>query len=146
MNTSDPPFGEIDVPSPDDPGKSDMMSVIPDEVIEALPENASADRPLPASVPDAHAIANRLRAEFSEIATIAAQAARLGIEIDVADATRRGLKPDALRQTILERLAARSEAADVVAIAPQPAARDSPIVRRARERAAAGKSPDLIRG
>ena len=49
------------------------------------------------------------------------------------------------RPTILETLAGRSDAADVVAIAPQPsigsAARptgDSPIVRRARERAAAG--------
>ena len=52
---------------------------------------------------------------------------------------RRGLKPDALRQTILDRLAVRSEAADVVAIAPQPAtAGGSPIVKRARERAAAG--------
>ena len=60
---------------------------------------------------------------------------------------RRGLKPDALRRTILETLAARSEAADVVAIAPQPrpplATGDSPIVKRARERAAAG--PGLIR-
>ena len=64
-------------------------------------------------VPDAHAVADRLRAEFSEIATVAAQAARLGIEIDAADAMRRGLKPDALRQTILDRLAVRSEAADV---------------------------------
>jgi capsid assembly protease len=53
---------------------------------------------------------------------------------------RRGLKPDALRQTILDKLAVRSEAADVLAIAPlptQPTA-DSPIVKRARERAAAG--------
>lgn len=139
MNTSDPEVGETDVPSPDDPGtKSGMMPVIPDEVIEGPLENASADRPLPASVPDAHAIADRLRAEFSEIAAVTAQAARLGIEIDAADAMRRGLKPDALRQTILDRLAVRSEAADVVAIAPQPAtAGDSPIVKRARERAAA---------
>ncbi len=81
----------------------------------------------------------KLRAEFSEIATVAAQAARLGIAIDAADAMRRGLTPDALRRTILETLAARSEAADVVAIAPAPAASgDSPIVKRARERAAAG--------
>ena len=123
---------------PDDPdSKSDIMSVIPGKVIEAPSENALADRP--ASVPDAHAIADRLRAEFSEIATVAAQAARLGIEIDAADAMRRGLKPDALRQTILDRLAVRSEAADVVAVAPQPAtAGESPIVKRARERAAAG--------
>ena len=139
MNPSDPMIGETDLPSLDDPGsKADMMSVIPDEVVEAPSEKASA-RPLPAPLPDADAIADRLRGEFSEIATIAAQAARLGIEIDAADAMRRGLKPDALRQTILDKLAVRSEAADVLAIAPQPAtAGESPIVKRARERAAAG--------
>ena len=97
MNTSDPVIGETDVPSPDDPGsKSDMMSVVPEEVIEAPPGKASADRPVPVPVPDAHAIADRLRAEFSEIAAVAAQAARLGIDIDAADALRRGLKPDGL--------------------------------------------------
>jgi hypothetical protein len=141
MNTSDPMIGETVVPTPDDSGsKSDMMSVIPDEVVEAPSDKASAGCPVAAPVPDAHAIADRLRAEFSEIATVAAQAARLGIEIDAADAMRRGLKPDALRQTILDRLAVRSEAADVVAIAPQPAPPgESPIVKRARERAAAGR-------
>ena len=140
MIPTEPVINETGEPSPEDAGsKSDMMSVIPEEVIEAPPETASADRPLAAAVPDGHAIAERLRAEFSEIATVAAQAARLGIEIDAADAMRRGLKPDALRQTILEKLAVLAEAADVVAIAPQPAASgDSPIVKRARERATAG--------
>ena len=86
---------------------------------------------------DEAAIAGRLRTEYAEIATIAAQAGRLGIALDAADAMRRGLKPDALRQSILDQLATRSEAADVVAAAPAPAtAGDSPIVRRARERAA----------
>ncbi|MFO1152760.1 MAG: S49 family peptidase [Rhodospirillales bacterium] len=114
-------------------GKSEPMPDLP----ETPPPESAPDRPSPAPVPDAHAIADRLRAEFSEIATVAAQAARLGIDIDAADAMRRGLKPDALRRTILETLAKRSEATDVVAIAPQPAATgDSPIVRRARERAA----------
>jgi len=43
-----------------------------------------------------------------------------------------------LRQSVLDQLAARAEAADVVAAAPPSAtAGDSPIVRRARERAAA---------
>ena len=86
---------------------------------------------------DEAAIAGRLRAEYAEIATIAAQAGRLGIDLDAADAMRRGLRPDAMRQSVLDQLAARSEAADVVAAAPAPAtAGDSPIVRRARERAA----------
>jgi len=110
----------------------------PTETPKALPANTLPHRPLPAPVPDAHAIAETLRAEFAEIATIAAQAGRLGIGIDAADAMRRRLKPDALRQSVLDQLAARAEAADVVAAAPPPAtAGDSPIVRRARERAAA---------
>ncbi len=110
----------------------------PTETPKALPANAVPHRPLPAPVPDASAIAETLRAEFAEIATIAAQAGRLGIGIDAADAMRRRLKPDALRQSVLDQLAARAEAADVVAAAPPSAAAgDSPIVRRARERAAA---------
>ncbi len=132
MNT-DPVIDEAGAEPPEDAGKTEVTSDLPKA------ETAATDRPSPLPVPDAHAIADRLRAEFSEIATVAAQAARLGIDIDAADAMRRGLRPDALRQTILEKLAVRSEAADVVAIAPQPAASgDSPIVKRARERAAAG--------
>jgi signal peptide peptidase SppA len=111
------------------------------EVASDLPETAAADRPSAAPIPDAQAIADKLRAEFCGIAAVAAQAARLGVEIDAADAMRRGLKPDALRQTVLETLAVRSEAADVVAISPQPAQQtgDSPIVKRARERAAGSR-------
>lgn len=138
MIPAEPVIDETGKPSLEDAGSTpDMMPV--KEVIEAPPETASADRPL--AVPDGHAIAERLRAEFSEIATVTAQAVRLGIEIDAADAMRRGLKPDALRQTILDKLAVLAEAADVVAIAPQPAQHtgDSPIVKRARERASAGR-------
>jgi len=139
MNSPDPLTDATGAaPQEDDTGKNDIMSDLPELETKAPPEKAS-DRPLPAHVPDAHAIADRLRGEFSEIATVAAQAARLGIEIDAADAMRRGLKPDALRRTILDKLAARSEATDVVAITPPPATTgDSPIVKRARERAAAG--------
>ena len=140
MTNPDPLIDDINVaPLKHMTGKADAISELPESETEAPPGKASADRPSPAPVPDAHAIADRLRGEFSEIATVAAQAARLGFDIDAADAMRRGLKPDALRRTILDKLAARSEAADVVAIAPPPAATgDSPIVRRARERAAAG--------
>jgi hypothetical protein len=90
-----------------------------------------------APAPDAGA-AERLRAEYAEIAAIAAQAARLGVSIDAADAMARGVTPEALRRSLLDALAARTEASAVVSAAPQPtAAGDSPIVRRARERAAA---------
>jgi hypothetical protein len=89
----------------------------------------------PARQPDA---TGALRAEYAEIADITAQAGRLGITIDAADAMRKGIKPDALRRTVLHSLAQHSEAANVVAAAPStPIAGDSPIVRRARERAAA---------
>ena len=84
-------------------------------------------------------IEQRLRAEYSEISAIAAQAARLGITIDAADALAKGIRPEALRRTVLEQLAARSDATAVVAAASAPAAKtetESPIVRRAREAAA----------
>ena len=138
MNTSDPMIGETDIDPPQDTRPTDAAPLLPPEA-GVMPAAVRAEPPLLAPDADARAIAGRLRAEFSEIAAVAAQAARLGIEIDAADAMRRGLKPDALRQTILDKLAVRSEAADVLAIAPQPAtAGESPIVKRARERAAAG--------
>ncbi len=134
MNNPDPLIEETGTAPPNDAGNTDINSDLPE-----VPPDTPPDRPSPAPVPDAHAIADRLRGEFSEIATVAAQAARLGLDIDAADAMRRGLKPDALRRTILDTLAVRSEAADMVAIAPPPATTgDSPIVKRARERAAAG--------
>ena len=138
MNASDPMIGETDIDPPQDTRPTDAAPLLPPEA-GVMPAAVRAEPPLLAPDADAHAIAGRLRAEFSEIAAVAAQAARLDIEIDAADAMRRGLKPDALRQTILDKLAVRSEAADVLAIAPQPAtAGESPIVKRARERAAAG--------
>ena len=101
MNTTDPVIDEAGAEPPEDAaGKTEVTSDLPET------ETAAPDRP--SALPtDAHAIADKLRAEFSEIATVAAQAARLGINIDAADALRRGLKPDALRQTILETLAVR---------------------------------------
>jgi hypothetical protein len=86
-------------------------------------------------------VADKLRAEFSEIAAIAAQAARLGVTVDAADAMRKGISADALRRSVLDTLAARTEATSVIAAAPStPTAGDSPIVRRAKERAAAARA------
>ncbi|TAN71013.1 MAG: S49 family peptidase [Magnetospirillum sp.] len=102
-----------------------------------IPVTAAAPQP---PVEMTAKIEQRLRAEYAEISAIAAQAARLGITIDAADALAKGIKPEALRRTVLEQLAARSDAADVVAAAPAGAApkteTESPIVRRAREAAA----------
>jgi signal peptide peptidase SppA len=97
-----------------------------------------ADGPQPPAQAGAD-LEQRLRAEYYEISAVAAQAARLGVTIDAADALAKGIKPEALRRSVLEQLAARSDAADVVAAAPTPApkpAAESPIVRRAREAAA----------
>jgi len=99
------------------------------EPIPPVPPPEPTRRPDPAET---------LRAEYAEIAAIAAQAGRLGVTIDAADAMRKGTKPDALRRSVLDALASHSEAHAVIAVAPQPqASGDSPIVRRAKERAAA---------
>lgn len=96
----------------------------------------------PAQQPEAGVadVAAQLRSEYAEIAAVAAQAARLGVRVDAAEALAKGVRPDALRRAVLDELASRSAAAGVVAAQPKPATPgDSPIVRRARERAAASR-------
>lgn len=110
---------------------------------EQAPTNAApATPPLPAPETTAEAgIAEKLRAEFAEVAAVVSQAARLGVTVDAADALKKGIAPDALRRSVLDTLAARAEATTVIAAAPSaPVAGDSPIVRRARERAAAARA------
>ena len=107
---------------------------------------SQGDVPITAAVPQQRPVQGtadleqRLRAEYSEISAIAAQATRLGITIDAADALAKGIRPEALRRTVLDQLAARSDAADLVAAAPagatSKAETESPIVRRARDAAA----------
>ena len=83
------------------------------------PITASTSSPAIAPDPAAESrTADRLRAEFADIATIAAQAARLGVTVDAADAMRRGISADALRRSVLEALATRAEATSIVAAAP----------------------------
>ncbi len=76
-----------------------------------------------------------IRAEAAEVAQVCAQAARLGVQIDAADAVKRGLKPKALRAQVLEDLAARGDAAGIVASAPAAAAKDSPLIAAAKKAA-----------
>jgi signal peptide peptidase SppA len=84
--------------------------------------------------------ANAVRAEAAEVAQVCAQAARLGVTIDAADAVTRGLKPDALRARVLADLAARSDAAGIIATAPAAAAaKDSPIIAAAKKAATDAK-------
>jgi signal peptide peptidase SppA len=91
--------------------------------------------------PDAAAMTvDATRAEAAEVAQVCAQAARLGLSIDAADAVTRGLKPEALRARVLADLAARSDAAGIVATAPAAAAaKDSPIIAAAKKAATDAK-------
>jgi signal peptide peptidase SppA len=113
---------------------------------QAVPQALNPEPTLPAPEPAADPApvpgpADQLRAEFAEIAALAAQAARLGVMVDAADAMRKGISADALRRSVLEALAARAEATSVIAAAPStPISGDSPIVRRAKERAAAARA------
>ncbi|MFN4282354.1 MAG: S49 family peptidase [Alphaproteobacteria bacterium] len=117
--------------APETPEIDPVSPAQPAAVLEPAPEQPAA-----AAAPSADT-AERLRAEYAEIAAIAAQAGRLGVTIDAADAMAKRISPEALRRSVLDALSQRAEASAVVAAAPQaPAAGDSPIVRRARERAA----------
>jgi signal peptide peptidase SppA len=84
--------------------------------------------------------ADAVRIEAAEVAQVCAQAARLGVAIDAADAVTRGLKPEALRARVLADLAARSDAAGIIASAPAAAAaKDSPIIAAAKKAAASSR-------
>ena len=84
--------------------------------------------------------ADAVRAEAAEVAQVCAQAARLGVTIDAADAVTKGLKPEALRARVLADLAARSDAAGIIATAPAAAAaKDSPIIAAAKKAATDAK-------
>jgi signal peptide peptidase SppA len=136
---TDPRTGDstLTAPSPSAPGPTTVAAAA-----AAAPAVAAALTPDTVASGGAPDVAEALRAEFAEIATVAAQASRLGVAVDAAEAMSRGIKPDALRRSVLDALAARAEATAVVAAAPSPAAEarpagESPIVRRAREHASA---------
>lgn len=117
--------------------KGPTMTTAPETPIEtpALEAPASTAETAP-NVPTADAI----RAEAAEVAQVCAQAARLGVIIDTADAVTKGLKPEALRARVLADLAARSDAAGIIATAPAAAAaKDSPIIAAAKKAATDAK-------
>ena len=101
-------------------------------------EPASSLNPAPTEAATAVAL---VRAEAAELATVGAQAARLGVSIDVAEAVQKGIRPDALRASVLNQLAARSDAA-AIAVVPPPksAAPESPLLAAAKRVASAQKS------
>ncbi|CAB1371142.1 S49 family peptidase [Denitratisoma oestradiolicum] len=83
-------------------------------------------------------VEQRLRRQLAELTEIAAQAKRLGVTVDPAQALARGVTPDALRQSVLKQAAERDVAQDIVAEAPAPASTkpqsvaDSPLVKAAQ--------------
>jgi signal peptide peptidase SppA len=107
--------------------------------IAAMPPVAAAPEAAPVgadAVPStATMTADAVRVEAAEVAQVCAQAARLGVTIDAADAVTRGLKPEVLRARVLADLAARSDAAGIIATAPAAAAaaKESPIVAAAKK-------------
>lgn len=107
-----------------------------------IPAVAAAPEP-PAAAANASPTAmtaDAIRAEAAEVAQVCAQAARLGVTIDAADAVTKGLKPEALRARVLADLAARSDAAGIIATAPAAAAaKDSPIIAAAKKAATDAK-------
>lgn len=128
--------------------ETEQIEEQPREPQQATEPEQSGAEPVRPNVPAPHmaestadaSIAEKLRAEFAEVAAVATQAARLGVTVDAADALKKGIAPDALRRSVLDTLAARAEATTVIAAAPStPASGDSPIVRRARERAATAR-------
>ncbi|MBJ3764402.1 S49 family peptidase [Maribius pontilimi] len=131
--------------TPTDTPNPAATAIPPDEAAAPTttePQVAAAtpatDAPAPAApTPEAAAMtAEAIRAEAAEVAQVCAQAARLGVTIDAADAVTRGIKPEALRARVLADLAARGDAAAIVATAPAAAAaKDSPIIAAAKKTA-----------
>jgi ClpP class serine protease len=129
MNATTEPSDETDTEAPNAQAETAQTST---PVADTSPPQ-QPDPGVPISTaPDADAI----RAEAAEVAQVCAQAARLGVQIDAADAVKRGLKPEALRAQVLEDLAARGDAAGIVASAPAAsAAKDSPLIAAAKQAA-----------
>jgi len=116
-------------------GKGPMMTTAPEDHAQPAAAPAASAPPQPDATPSIEAI----RAEAAEVAQVCAQAARLGVQIDAADAVAKGVKPEALRAKVLADLAARSDAAGIIATAPAPGAKESPIVTAAKKSAAASR-------
>ncbi|OYU37560.1 MAG: serine peptidase [Pseudorhodobacter sp. PARRP1] len=113
----------------------------PAPVAPPAPAPVVAPAPAPASDGEAAAFAASMaRAEAAELATIGAQAARLGVIIDVAEAVQKGIQPDALRASVLNQLAARGDAAAITVVPPpKSAAPESPLLAAVKRAASAAK-------
>lgn len=130
---------------------TDMHTDVHTDVPEAAGPNAptpspgSAAHAAPAAAPSVDEAAitarveSRLRAQLMELTEVAAQAKRLGLSVDPAQALARGVTPDALRKTVLGQAAERDAALDIVAHTPTEqgsktqALADSALVKAAKK-------------
>ena len=97
---------------------------------------------VPASSPagETAAAVSLARAEAAELAAIGAQAVRLGLTVDVAEAVKKGIAPDALRASVISQLAARSDAVAITAVPPpKSASPESPLVAAVKRATSATK-------
>ena len=120
-----------------------LVTPVDDTQESATPSTAPTSAQPPQTPPlDEAAITaqveQRLRRQLAELTEIAAQAKRLGVTVDPAQALARGVTPDALRQSVLKQAAECDVAQDIVAQAPAPASTkpqsvaDSPLVKAAQ--------------
>jgi ClpP class serine protease len=122
MESSPPPAEPAPVPAPAAP----------------VPTVPSAPASSPAG--ETAAAVTLARAEAAELAAIGAQAARLGLMVDVAEAVQKGIAPDALRASVLNQLAARSDAAAITSVPPpKSASPESPLVAAVKRTTGAAK-------
>jgi len=127
-------------------GKGPMMTTAPEDHAQPAaapaatpPEPAPTAAVAPPQMAAAAMSPEAIRAEAAEVAQVCVQAARLGVQIDAADAVAKGVKPEALRAKVLADLAARSDAAGIIATAPAAGTKESPIVAAAKKSAAASR-------
>ncbi|MFT7596226.1 MAG: ClpP class serine protease [Paracoccaceae bacterium] len=137
MNAVTNPSNETDTKAPalqPETQQAETEAVLPNTATPPNPPEPAVPNPAPKTAPTVSADA--IRAEAAEVAEVCAQAAKLGVAIDAADAVKRGLKPEALRAQVLENLAAQSDATSIVASAPAAAAaKDSPLIAAAKQAA-----------
>ena len=131
-NSTDTPNSDQVAAPPATQPAATTAETVPEPPIEAAAPTPTTD----ASTMSADAI----RAEAAEVAQVCAMAARMGVDIDAADAVARGLKPGALRARVLADLSSRGDAAGIIATAPAAAvAKDSPIIAAAKKAASGSR-------
>ena len=125
-------LAEITFSSPQEISMNDQPPILPYDDTQVTSNPAPLDEAAITAK-----VEQRLRQQLAELSEVAAQAQRLGVSVDPAQALARGITPDALRQSVLKQAAERDVAEDIVAQAPvqptQPkSVADSPLVKAAQ--------------